>query len=146
MRAKLGLFTEESDDAALAGALLTWMRDTRADFTSTFIQLGTPGATDTLTLTDDRFGAWHERWRSRLERQPQPAAEVTALMQRRNPVVIPRNHKVEEALAAGEHGNLDLLTQLLEALADPYDYSRARPELSDPPVSGRAAYRTFCGT
>ena len=68
-------------------------------------------------------------------------------MQRSNPAVIPRNHLVEEALAAAtERGDLGPLERLMAALAAPYDHSRARPGFSGPPASDDRPYRTFCGT
>ena len=72
-------------------------------------------------------------------------AEAKALMERRNPAFIPRNHKVEEALAAASKDNdLSVMEQLLAVLDDPYDHSLDRPEYSQP--SSAASYRTFCGT
>jgi len=67
-------------------------------------------------------------------------------MRRHNPAFIPRNHKVEEALAAAT-GSLDLSVtrRLLEVLADPWDHTRDLPEFSEPAASERP-YRTFCGT
>jgi uncharacterized protein YdiU (UPF0061 family) len=147
MRAKLGLFTEDPADAALADALLTWMHETRADFTNTFRRLEPQASVDGGDSADATFHAWHQQWRARLTRQPQTADEVIALMQRSNPAVIPRNHKVEEALsAASEHGDLGPLERLLEALAGPYDHARVRPEFSGPAPTGGPPYRTFCGT
>jgi uncharacterized protein YdiU (UPF0061 family) len=67
-------------------------------------------------------------------------------MRRHNPAVIPRNHKVEEALAAAvEDGDLRLLERMLALLANPYDYTQEYPEeFSLPSKSG--TYQTFCGT
>ena len=147
MRAKLGLVNDESEDAALIDALLTWMHDTRADFTSTFAQLSTPGAADAEVQTDAACHAWHAQWQTRLARQPHSPEMVTALMQQRNPAVIPRNHQVEEALvAATDAGDLGPLERLMAALAAPYDYTRDRAEFVLAPAPGGRPYRTFCGT
>jgi uncharacterized protein YdiU (UPF0061 family) len=147
MRAKLGLFSADENDAALVDTLLAWMRETRADFTGTFSLLSTAGAAGAVAQADGAFRAWHAQWQARLRQQPQTEREVALLMQQHNPLVIPRNHLVEEALnAAADAGDLVPLQRLLEALADPYDYTRARPELSEPPAATPAAYRTFCGT
>ena len=95
---------------------------------------------------DPTFAAWHARLLSRRARQPQPSGEVEALMRRHNPAYIPRNHKVEEALAAATTAHdFSVMTRLLEVLRAPYDYEVERPEFSAPPSSGRP-YRTFCGT
>jgi uncharacterized protein YdiU (UPF0061 family) len=147
MRAKLGLFAADEHDTALVDTLLAWMHATRADFTGTFRLLGTPGAADAVAQADGTFRAWHERWQARLAQQPQTQREVALLMQRHNPQVIPRNHRVEEVLAAAsDRGDLAGLERLLDDLADPYDDTRARPDLSEPPAAARPGYRTFCGT
>jgi len=143
MRSKLGLFTEESDDRALIQSLLDWMQRTRADFTNTFRALS--GASAVTLSQDPGYLDWRQRWQSRLSRQPQPAGEVAEQMQRHNPSFIPRNHKVEEALAAAvANDDLSMTDRLLAVLAKPYDHSQDRPEYSLP--SGAESYRTFCGT
>ena len=64
-----------------------------------------------------------------------------------NPAFIPRNHKVEEALAAAtEDGDLSLIERLLDVLTSPFDYARDQPDYSAPAPVGAPAYRTFCGT
>lgn len=143
MRGKLGLFTHEPDDAALAADLLDWMARTRADFTVTFRRLGNderPSASP-----DAAFDAWFDRWQARLRRQPQAPDEVRSRMRRHNPAVIARNHKVEEALAAAEHGDVSPLRRLMATLAKPYD-DGADSEFVMPPQAPDPAYRTFCGT
>jgi serine/tyrosine/threonine adenylyltransferase len=147
MRAKLGLATSEDGDADLADALLTWMHEARADFTNTFRLLSDPAAVDAIAQTDAEFQQWHQRWTARRAREPQSAADALALMRRSNPAVIPRNHKVEEALtAATERGDLGPLDRLMAALAIPYDYARASSEFSTPADTDARPYRTFCGT
>ena len=144
MRRKLGLFNEEPEDEALTGSLLEWMRATKADFTNTFAELETLGA----TKADGEFAAWQARWRARLERQPQTAEEVGRLRRAHCPAVIPRNHRVEEALVAAEAGEVRVMERLLEVLAAPYDHERAgaTPEYRGPAPEGGEGYRTFCGT
>lgn len=146
MRVKLGLFTEEAGDERLARDLLAWMHDTRADYTNTFRMFATHGGPAARAGIDPVFGAWHRAWEARLARQPQDGVEVVALAQRSSPAVIPRNHRVEEALAAAEQGDLGPLTRLLVALAAPYDHGRAEAAFTDPPAVGAGPYRTFCGT
>ena len=145
IRAKLGLVTHDAEDAALAHGLLTWMHETGADFTNTFRHLSMPDAQDT-PLPHAAAEAWRHRWIARLGRQPLSPVEVSSRMQRHNPAVIPRNHKVEEALAAAERGDVTGVQALLDALANPYDHTRIRPDFTPPPPSGGRRYRTFCGT
>ena len=106
MRAKLGLFNHEEDDAALVNDLLTWMHRGSADFTNTFRALTAGRLRSEATARDADLEAWHRRLDARRARQSQPAAEAEALMRRHNPAVIPRNHKVEEALAAARFRRL----------------------------------------
>ncbi|MFN6095537.1 MAG: hypothetical protein ACK49J_11195, partial [Verrucomicrobiota bacterium] len=66
-------------------------------------------------------------------------------MRSHNPAVIPRNHRVEEALAAAsDHGDLSVLERLLSALANPY--ADRDDEYTCPPPASTTPYRTFCGT
>ncbi|HXG90650.1 MAG TPA: YdiU family protein [Vicinamibacterales bacterium] len=149
MRAKLGLFTHEAEDTVLVGDLLAWMQRRSADFTNTFrmlsIQGSSPGSVEAMTTADPDFHAWYGRLRARHSRQPQLPGEVEALMRQNNPAVIPRNHKVEEALDAATAGHdFSVMERLLEALRTPYA-DPAGLEFSTPAESGER-YLTFCGT
>ena len=146
MRAKLGLFTREEDDAALANDLLAWMERRAADFTNTFRALTTGRLADALTNADPELAAWVSRLEARRRRQPQSSAESDALMRQHNPAVIPRNHLVEAALlAVTSRNDFSVLAELLEVLASPYDHDRDLPAFAAPAPDGRP-YRTFCGT
>lgn len=141
IRAKLGLFNEEPGDRALAENLLTIMREERMEFTNTFRDL-TRGRCEG---SDDLKG-WLSRWRERLTRQSQVEAEVRGLMRRSNPAVIPRNHKVEEALAAAVAGDIGQVENLLEVVTKPYDHERDLGDYSSPAPASDEPYQTFCGT
>ncbi|HTM33336.1 MAG TPA: YdiU family protein [Vicinamibacterales bacterium] len=146
MRGKLGLFTEEADDRVFVNDLLAWMTLRRADFTNTFRALTRGERPDACASPDPEFDGWHERWQARRERQPQTCDESRALMRRHNPVVIPRNHKVEEALAAAAAAHdYSVMRRLLDALACPYDYEHEADAFTEPMPTG-LPYRTFCGT
>ena len=146
MRQKLGLQTSEAEDAELIQSLLGWMQRARADFTNMFRDLSSEGPPADPLAGDADFQAWYARWQQRLGRDGRTRASAHAVMRAANPVVIPRNHRVEEALAAAEeHDDLSALHPLLAALAAPYE---ARPELAkyqDAPADD-SCYRTFCGT
>ena len=145
MRAKLGLFTEEAEDRALIESLLMWMHEHKADFTNTFRSLGI--TSNSMLYDDPAFTAWHAQWQARLKRQPHSADEVQQRMRAHNPVVIPRNHKVEEALAAAaESGDLSIMQRLLAVLSKPYDASEVPLEYGTPSGLAPGAYQTFCGT
>jgi uncharacterized protein YdiU (UPF0061 family) len=142
MREKLGLFTEEEADAGLVNGLLEVMQAERRDFTQTFRDL----SAGVHPPADSALAAWHAQWLARLGRQPQDREEVFARMRARNPVFIPRNHKVEEALEAAQAGDLRPFERLLEIVSAPFDYAREAPDYAAPDPSGGVGYRTFCGT
>ncbi len=112
MRGKLGLVAEEAGDAALAAGLLSAMEGQAADWTLTFRALsaalrGDAGAFQARFAAPERALAWLETWRARQARESGDPARRAAAMDRANPAVIPRNHKVEEALTAAVAGDLD---------------------------------------
>jgi serine/tyrosine/threonine adenylyltransferase len=146
MRAKLGLFTREEDDAALAGDLLAWMQRRTADFTNTFRSLTRGRLVEDAGDGDPELAAWHDRLLARRGRQPQSLADAEGLMRRHNPAFIPRNHRVEEALAAAaDRDDFSVMARLLDVLATPFDHEKDLPMFSEPGSSPQP-YRTFCGT
>jgi uncharacterized protein YdiU (UPF0061 family) len=146
MRAKLGLFTREDEDAALVDDLLAWMQRRCADFTNTFRLLTSGRLIEDSTNADSELEAWHLRLEARRGCQPQSTVEAEALMRKHNPAFIPRNRNVEEALvAATSRDDFSVMQRLLEVLASPYDHARDLPVFSAP-SSGERPYVTFCGT
>jgi uncharacterized protein YdiU (UPF0061 family) len=145
MRAKLGLFTKEEDDASLIQNLLDAMQTYRMDFTNTFRSLSDESAMTTCPFEQTDLTEWHRRWIERLKRQPQNQAEASQRMRDQNPAVIPRNHLVEQALTAASEGNLEVMNRLLAVLARPYE-SGHLTEYTSPAPAGSPAYQTFCGT
>jgi uncharacterized protein YdiU (UPF0061 family) len=146
-RAKLGLVTEEAGDAELFAALLARMHETRADFTATFASLARHAGSEAGAAAGaEAFGDWLPAWRARLARQPGAPGDAAARMREVNPVVIPRNHRVEEALFAAEDGDLAPLHRLLAALRTPFAETPANEPYRSGPPAGCGPYRTFCGT
>lgn len=146
MRRKLGLFTAEDGDDALAREWLELMQRHQADFSVSFRALATGDLPDTALFRDDAFLSWWETRRARLARQPQATAEVRARMLGANPALIPRNHQVEAALAAAAEGRDAPLHRLLAALANPYETVAEYADLASPPDTPDPSYRTYCGT
>jgi uncharacterized protein YdiU (UPF0061 family) len=143
MRKKLGLLTEQADDAQLVQSLLDWMEKNRKDFTNTFRNLSEGQSPAAECERDDEFEAWHSQWQSRIDAAGRSAA--LAMMQSVNPAVIPRNHLVEEALSAVEEGDLGVMHRLLDVLTNPFESHDDAREFRAPPDDD-AGYRTFCGT
>jgi len=151
MCAKLGLADGLGEDEALAEDLLALMHAQRVDFTSCFRALsgalrGDGARARALFPEPATFDAWCDRWRTQLSAQGGDPAAIAPAMDRVNPVYIPRNHLVEEALAAATAGDLAPFERLVDVLAEPF---RERPGLERyaapaPPDFGE--YVTFCGT
>jgi len=145
IRTKLGL-PDGLDEAAispLADELLILLEASHVDHTSFFRSLGAAARGDVelargLFLDLAAFDAWTERWRAL-----GPDADVA---DRVNPVYIPRNHLVEEALASATGGDLAPLGRLLEAVTTPYAERPGLERYADPAPKDFGAYRTFCGT
>lgn len=154
MRHKLGLATASEEDAGLFTELLTRMEANRADFTLTFRRLaddaapeadGTQAARD-LFEDPAAFDTWAERWKARLAEDPMSPTERRTAMRAANPLFVPRNHRVEDALSAAEEGDLDPLETLRGVLSRPFDDQPEHAHLAQPPRVENPAYRTFCGT
>src|SRR3954471_21670081 len=144
MRAKLGLKTAEADDRELGQALLVWMHKRKADFTNTFRDLSSDELPAAEKYQDPDFLAWYAQWQRRLEREDRPISLAYAAMKAVNPAVIPRNHRVEEALAAAEeHDDLSVLHRLLAVLAAPYEAGADSAFYQESPPDD-CNYRTFC--
>ncbi len=157
MRQKLGLARVAADDLALATDFLATMQGQGVDYTQAFRRLSdaaahTGSAADTdlrkLYADDTALKAWLLRWRSRLESEPGDPAQRVLAMRAVNPVYIPRNHKVEEALdAAVERGDYAPFEKLLAVLKRPFDERKDLAAYAEPATARESAhYQTFCGT
>jgi uncharacterized protein YdiU (UPF0061 family) len=152
MRTKLGLAAEADGDGELIDDLLATMHQQRADHTATFRALSSLVRGDVQSVRSwlvdpEALDPWVERYLSRLDAEGRDRTEVAEAMDRANPVYIPRNHLVEEALDAATAGDLSPLEQLLDAVRQPYDQRPGleRHALPAPPGFGDS-YQTFCGT
>jgi uncharacterized protein YdiU (UPF0061 family) len=154
MRRKLGLKEEKEGDAALINGLLTLMANNGADFTLTFRRLsdaaGDPATIERVSeLFEDRaaFEEWAAWWTKRLASDPQTAAERCTNMRAVSPLYIPRNHLVEQALAAAvEESDLAPFRRLLEVLSSPYEEQASAVRYAEPPQPEEVVRQTFCGT
>jgi uncharacterized protein YdiU (UPF0061 family) len=152
MRTKLGLRSDDPEDITLVQELLAAMEGQGADWTLTFRRLssavqGDAGPLRMQFADPARIDPWTVRYFSRLQREGGDPAARAAAMDLANPAVIPRNHKVEEALAAATQGDLAPFETLLTAITDPYTEQPGREAYLLPPPSGFTdSYRTFCGT
>ena len=145
MRAKLGLFTAEDEDATLAQGLLKLMQDNGADYTLTLRSL-TGEAPAGAFFRDLGFLHWQTQWKARLARQHETLEQSQTLMRTHNPAIIPRNHRVEEALeAATLRNDFVPVKRLLAALSSPFEDRPEHAPYREPGLLD-TGYRTFCGT
>jgi serine/tyrosine/threonine adenylyltransferase len=142
--AKLGLRDIDDEVATpLLTELLDQLEQSHVDHTSFYRALGKAARGDAepargLFIDLARFDDWSTRW--------QALAPDADAMDRVNPVYIPRNHLVEEALAAATAGDLAPLSQLLTAVTAPYDERPGLERYAGPAPEAFGDYRTFCGT
>jgi uncharacterized protein YdiU (UPF0061 family) len=146
MRAKLGLFGSHQDDEHIISDLLKWLHLNHADYTNTFRDLSQPEKPAGELFKAKGFEAWYQRWQDRREQNAESLEASVSLMRSSNPAVIPRNHKVEEALEAAHQGELKPCHDLLAALQAPYEDDATLQAYQSPPNPSERVYQTFCGT
>ena len=151
MRPKIGLSTEDPLDLQLINDLLAVMEGEHADFTLVFRRLsqalrGNSDGVRHLFKEPGAFDIWAQRWQKRLEQDGIAAETRAQAMDRVNPIYIPRNHKVEEALAAAVNQDMMPFSKFLTVLSHPFDEVAGNEAYAEPaPVMSRP-YQTFCGT
>ena len=145
MRDKLGLFGLDEKDKFLILDLLTWMHEKKADYTNTFCHLMNLDPKKDELFDDNDFMNWKKRWEDRSIKNNNTPKKCLELMRNNNPLVIPRNHKIEEALEAAEQNNIEPMNRILEILDKPYDKQKEMIDYQSPSKLADK-YQTFCGT
>jgi len=146
MRKKLGLLEKDAKDEKLIIDLLSWMHKNKADYTNTFCVLMDQNFEKDKIYNNQNFLDWKKQWQIRLKINNSLPKESLKLMRSSNPLVIPRNHKVEEALDAANSGNLKPTKNLLKILEKPYEERKEISEYQSPAAPSSEVYKTFCGT
>ena len=144
MRDKLGLFGENTNDKELINNLLSWMENNKADYTNTFCYLMNIRINNSEIYNDKIFINWLDVWKKRSLMNNGSKEKQLDIMLNVNPSVIPRNHKVEEALTSANDNDLKVMNKLLSVLDKPYGNQKGIEEYQSP--SGNKEYQTFCGT
>ena len=145
MRNKLGLLGDEEKDKYLILDLLTWMHQKKLDYTNTFCHLMNIEINRDKNFDDYEFQEWKKRWQERLLTNNNSPKKYLKLMRSVNPLVIPRNNKVEEVLNEANKDNIKPLNKLLGILNRPYTEHEDLIKYQPPSVSNDK-YQTFCGT
>jgi len=135
----------DSKDKLLIVDLLTWMHQKKVDYTNTFCHLMNIKIDKNENFEDSDFQNWKKRWEQRLKINKNTPEKNIKLMKSVNPLIIPRNHKVEKALEAAGKSDLNSVNQLIEILKRPYSQQKNILEYQIPSNSDES-YQTFCGT
>jgi len=145
MRKKLGLLGTDNKDKFLIIDLLTWMHQNKVDYTNTFCHLMNLKEYDDEIYKDNNFQNWKKNWQERLKLNTNNTEKCIKLMRSVNPLVIPRNHKVEKSLEEAYDNNFEPFNNLLEILKKPYT---RQENISDHLKMDNFSkeYKTFCGT
>ena len=145
MRDKLGLFGVVKNDKKLILDLLDWMKINKADFTNTFCYLMNIKLGKNKIYLNQEFTNWLELWHKRVNLNNLNNKHLE-LMKSVNPIVIPRNHKVEEALKTASEGNIKRFNDFLKILQTPYENKSNILDFQNPAPITNEKYQTFCGT
>ena len=146
MRDKLGLYGEDKDDKNLIMELLDWMKKNKADYTNTFVFLMNKTINNSEVYNNTDFDLWKIKWVKRLSMFDNSHDKSMELMHSTNPMVIPRNYRVEEALTLANNGDLTLFNKLIEILKNPYLVNNDDLAFMSPAPHSDKKYQTFCGT
>jgi uncharacterized protein YdiU (UPF0061 family) len=151
MRSKLGMHDEDDEDLELSQELFRLLQGQDADFTLFFRHLSQAATGDDQALSgllrnEASMQPWLASWRRRLARESISTEDRIVAMNRANPLYIPRNHKVEEALAAASAGDMQPFEKLVSALREPFTERPGLENYAQPAPPGFGPYTTFCGT
>tara|TARA_B100001559_G_scaffold320997_1_gene335423 strand:- start:3227 stop:4690 length:1464 start_codon:yes stop_codon:yes gene_type:complete len=147
MKKKLGIIDKDPNDEKLIIQLLSWMHLKKADYTNTFCYLMNQLYIEDKTYKDSQFISWKKKWEKRREARNNTLDNSIKIMKDSNPLVIPRNHKVEEALkAATEYNDMSKVNKLIEMFENPHKRVSDLSIYQAAPPDTNERYQTYCGT
>ena len=144
MYKKLGILKPIEKDKILVDSLLELMNNYKADYTNTFAALTLSDTSSESLFKSHKFKKWQKEWKDRIN-YSSDSIESFKIMQKQNPLVIPRNHLVELALEKSINGNFNQLDNLLDLISKPYNYT-SNYSFQTIPEGFDDSYKTFCGT
>lgn len=146
MRGKLGLADTHDDDLEIASELLKMMQKHELDFTITFDQLGQHNTESPFAVAGPLHD-WYLRWQQRLGHDVNALNASRDRMRRVNPIVIPRNHLIEEFIEAMlKTGDDSAFHSMLDVVTDPFNESHRTSHFAQAPAPEELVTATFCGT
>jgi len=147
MGKKLGFQHVGPSETEQIDRLISWMEKTKSDYTNTFLVIANRDQKPGQFKTDDEFNTWHKEWLELIKRDHDGLEEARKRMAESNPVTIPRNHLVEEALTeASNDGEFAKFDSLLDALKKPYQQEWKAEDMQQVPAGFDEGYKTYCGT
>jgi len=147
MKCKIGLFNKDDGDKKLIIDLLELMKVNKADFTNTFNYLFGISKINSEKYNAFGFKEWINKWHKRLDCNDKLPKISLDLMKINNPIIIPRNHRIEEVLTeACENDNLKPFKKFLKILNNPYVLDSDSLKFQHLPPTKDEKYQTFCGT
>ena len=146
MKKKLGLIGEKDNNEKLINDLLSLLHEQKADYTNTFCSLMNEDVQNDKIFNNKEFIDWHQKWKECLAKNNNSTEESLKLMRSVNPIVIPRNHKVEEVLEAANKDDLNPFHDFLKVLEKPYENQIKNNNYQSPAPPSEKKYQTFCGT
>ena len=130
----------------LIDELLQIMKNLKLDYTNTFYLLSQDNLNVNQISCNHNFVQWHKKWKRNILKK-KTLKEAKELMKKQNPVFIPRNHLVDEAIEKAINGNIEPYNNLLEILSKPYQYRNGLDKFLSPPTQKfEECFQTYCGT
>ena len=139
---KLGIINPIEEDKLLIRNLLALMESYKAEYTNTFAALTLNETYKDSLFTSDEFNNWRKKWKERTKNDK----NNYKIMQKNNPMYIPRNHLVESALKNTINGNKKEFDNLLNLMSHTYNYNVTHDGFQTTPKGFDESYKTFCGT
>jgi len=142
------IISEDQSELILINDLLIWMEEQKADYTNTFIALQTNNSALSFKIyNQESFKQWVSKWQALLIEKGIVINDALQIMKRNNPIFIPRNHLVEEALNNACQANDYLLFhQLLKVVSNPNQSHKEFTDYQNLPIDADSTYKTYCGT
>ena len=147
MKSKFGFLGNQKGDLVIIKKFLNWMEINESDFTNTFVYLTNSNFINDDIYKSDSFKILYDQWKNRINKNPVSNEISNNLMKSRNPIIIPRNHLVEDAINEGGN-NYKKIFNLLDLLKNTYDYSSIPNKyfMKPPSRNFKKNYKTYCGT
>ena len=141
MCSKIGIEKNINSDEKLIKELLTLLEQNKIDYTLFFSNLS-----NFKKPKIQAFNDWFIQWHKRVDEKKENRKNISNLMQKNNPRIIPRNHMVEDSLKKAEMNDISNVIKLLKALKNPYQRNEDFQEFEKEPPKTNEEYKTFCGT